>query len=142
MPPQPMSRKWTAAFVAVSLLGSSTAHAAVSTARIDPLVAVSVFGTSESRTAVCAAGAQAAAQAGAAMAAQAGTTGCVLPAVDALPPPPVAENIPPPVAAAPVAASNFPVLPLLLGLAALVGFAALVLHDDEENGEIVLPISP
>jgi len=33
-------------------------------------------------------------------------------------------------------------LPLLLGLAAIVGIAAVVLASSEENGEIDLPISP
>jgi hypothetical protein len=134
----------TAAFVALSLLGSSTAHAAVATARIDPLVALSVFGTSESRSAVCAAGAAAAAAAGATVAAQAGAApGCVLPAVDAPPPPPVTEAAaPPPVAAAPIVTSaGVPFVPLLLGLAAVAAFAAIIL-DNDEDGEIVLPISP
>jgi hypothetical protein len=142
--PQGSSRKWAAAFVALSLLGNSTAQAATAAARIDPLVALSVFGTSESRSAVCAAGASAAAAAGAAVAAQPGAApGCVLPAVDAPLPPPVTEAVPPPpVAAAPVVAgAGIPIVPLLLGLAAVAAFAALVLDDDEE-GEIFLPISP
>jgi hypothetical protein len=144
MSPQGSSRKFAAAFVALSLLGSSTAHAATATARIDPLVALSVFGTSESRSAVCAAGASAAAAAGTAVAAQVGAApGCVLPVVDAPPPPPVTEAVPPPpVAAAPiVTGAGISIIPLLLGLAAVAAFAALAL-DDDEDGEIVLPISP
>ena len=137
---QSLSQKGTAAFVVMSLLCSSTAHA--SPTRIDPLVALSVFGTAESRAAVCAAGAAAAA-AGAAVASQAGAgPGCVLPAVDAPPPPAVTEAVPPPVAAAPVASSGIGVLPLLLGLAAIAAFAALVLNDDDDDGEVNLPISP
>lgn len=137
------SRKWTATFMAIALLGSSTAHAAAP-ARIDPLVALSVFGTAESRAAVCAAGASAAASAaGAAVAAQGAGPGCVLPVVDAPPPPAMSEAAPPPpLEAAPVVASGAGILPLLAGLAAIVGFAALVLDGNETNGEIVLPISP
>lgn len=136
----PRSRVWTASLVAIALLGSSTAHAAAP-ARIDPLVALSVFGTSESRAAVCAAGAAAAAAA--ASAAQGAGSGCVLPVVDAPPPPPVSEAAPPPpLAAAPAVAGGIGALPLLAGLAAIVGFAALVLTGDEEDGEIILPISP
>jgi hypothetical protein len=135
-------RGYTTAFMALSLLASSAASAAPRT--IDPLVALSVFGTSESRAAVCAAGANAAAAAGAAVAAQAGAarSGCVLPVVDAPPPPVVTEAAPPPppMAVAPVAAAGS-VFPLLLGLAAVV-IAAVVLKHNDSNGTINLPISP
>ena len=135
-------RRYTTAFMALSLLASS---AAAATPRpVDPLVALSVFGTSESRAAVCAAGASAAAAAGAAVAAQAGAarTGCVLPVVDAPPPPVVTEAAPPPppMAVAPVAVAGS-VFPLLLGLAAVV-VAAVVLKHNDSNGDIDLPISP
>lgn len=139
-------RKYTTAFVAISMLGASTASAAPRT--VDPLVALSVFGTSESRAAVCAAGAQAAAAAGAALAAQAapGQAGCVLPVMDAAPPPVVTEAPPPPPAAvAPVAVaggSSIGALPLLLGLAAIVAIAAVVLKHNDRDGQINLPISP
>ena len=134
-------RSYTTAFMALSLLASTAASAAPRT--VDPLVALSVFGTSESRAAVCAAGANAAAAAGAAVAAQAGTgrTGCVLPVVDAAPPPIVTEAAPPPpMAVAPVAVAGS-VFPLLLGLAAVV-IAAVVLKHNDFNGQINLPISP
>ena len=134
-------RNCTAAFAAVSLLASSAAAAAPRT--VDPLVALSVFGTSESRAAVCAAGAaQAAAAAGAAAAQAAAGTGCVLPVVDAAPP--VVSETAPPVAVAPAAVGGgVNALPLLLGLAAIAAFAAIVLvHGDEDDGEINLPISP
>jgi hypothetical protein len=138
-------RKCTTAFVAISMLGASAASAAPRT--VDPLVALSVFGTSESRAAVCAAGAQAAAAAGAALAAQAapGQTGCVLPVVDAAPPPVVTETAPPLPPAGPVAVaggSSIGALPLLLGLAAIVAIAAIVLKHNDRSGEINLPISP
>lgn len=138
-------RKFTTAFVAVSMLASTAATAAPRT--VDPLVALSVFGTSESRAAVCAAGAQAAAAAGAAVAAQAtGQTGCVLPVMDAAPPPVVTQAPPPPpTAIAPLATaggSAVGALPLLLGLAAIVAVAALVIKNSDSDGEINLPISP
>ena len=136
-------RKYTTAFIAVSLLASSAATAAPRA--VDPLVALSVLGTSESRAAVCAAGAaQAAAAAGAAVAAQAGSPGCVLPVMDAVAPPPVAEAPPPPpMAMAPaVTGGGIGALPLLIGLAAIVAIAAVVLKHSDSDGEINLPISP
>ena len=136
-------RNLTAAFAAASLMAGSAASAAPRS--IDPLVALSVFGTSESRSAVCAAGAaQAAAAAGAAMAQAAGTPGCVLPVVDAVPPPVVTEAPPPPAAAVAPAAvgGGIGALPLLVGLAAIVAIAAVVLKHNDSDGEINLPISP
>lgn len=137
------ARNLTAAFAAASLMVGSAASAAPRS--IDPLVALSVFGTSESRSAVCAAGAaQAAAAAGAAMAQAAGTQpGCVLPVVDAAPPV-VTEAPPPPAAAmAPAAVGGgIGALPLLVGLAAIVAIAAVVLKHNDSDGEINLPISP
>jgi hypothetical protein len=135
--------KCTAAFVAIAMFGSSAASAATTAAprMVDPLAVVSLFGTADSAAAICA-GSSAAAAAGAATASgQAPGAGCVLPVVDA-PPPPVAETAPPP-ALAPVAApaGGVSVLPLLVGLAAIIGVAALLLKADDE-GEINLPISP
>jgi hypothetical protein len=140
-----VTRTFTSAFVAASMLVSTAASAAPRT--VDPLVALSVFGTSESRAAVCAAGAQAAAAAGAAVAAQAGAgqTGCVLPVMDAAPPPVMTQAAaPPPAAYAPaaVAGGGVGALPLLLGLAAIVAFAAVVIKHSDSDGEINLPISP
>ena len=130
-------RRYTAAFIAVSMLASSAASAAPRT--IDPLVALSAFGTAESQAAVCAAG-SAAAAAGAAVAAQGAQPGCVLPVVDAAPAPMV--EAPPPPIVEPVVGGGIGVLPLLLALAALAAVAILVLRDDDDDDEIVLPISP
>ena len=65
MPAPSPFRKYTAAFVAIAMLGSSAATAApaTSTRVVDPLVVVSVFGTANSRAAICAAGASASAAA-------------------------------------------------------------------------------
>ena len=137
-------RKYTAAFVAMAMLGSSAASAATTAAprMVDPFAVVSIFGTADSAAAICA-GSSAAAAAGAATAAAGQTpgAGCVLPVVDA-PPPPVVETAPPP-ALAPIAApaGGISVLPLLVGLAAIIGVAAVLLKSDDD-GEINLPISP
>jgi hypothetical protein len=135
-------RNCTAGFAAVSLVASSAAAAAPRS--IDPLVALSVFGTSESRAAVCAAGAaQAAAAAGAAAAQAAAGPGCVLPVVDAAAAPPVVTEPAPAMAVAPAAVGGgIGALPLLLGLAAIAGIAAVLLMNDDSDGEINLPISP
>ena len=135
-------RKLTTAFVAVSMLAGSASAAAPRS--IDPLVALSVLGTSESYTAICAVGAaQAASAATAAVSAQgAAPGGCVLPVVDAAPPPVVTEAAPPPIAAMAVpAATAGSIFPLLIGLAAVV-VAAVVISHKSSNGEIILPISP
>ena len=138
-------RKVTAMLIAASVLGSSAASAAAAVPAlrsIDPLVALSVFGTAQSRAALC--GASAAAVAGAAAAQAAPGAGCVLPVVDAPPPVAAVEPAPPPAAVAPVAVAGSSVgaLPLLLGLAAIVGLAALVLKHNDSSGEIDRPISP
>jgi len=133
--------RFTTAFAAGSMLLSSAASAAPQV--VDPLVALSVFGTQESRSAVCAAGSAAAAAAGAAAAGQAGAApGCVLPAVDA--PAPVAVVEPAPVAVIPpvAAGSGIAVLPLLLGLATIAAVAAVLFKGGgNNNDEIVIPIS-
>ena len=141
MPSPSPFRKHAGSLVAIAMLGSSAASAAPAPRMVDPLVVVSVFGTADSRAAICAAGSSAAAAAGTAVAAgQAPGAGCVLPVVDA-PPPPVAEA---PSAVAPIApaATGVGALPILVGLAAVVGMAAIVLAHHDEDGEIDLPISP
>ncbi len=75
---------------------------------------------------------------------QGAAPGCVLPQVDA--PVPVAQA---PEAAplgtsvvAPAAASGIGFLPILLGLAALAGVAALFLSNSDNNSRVRLPNSP
>ena len=134
-------RRVAATFVAASLLAGSASAAAPRS--VDPLVALSVLGTSKSYAAICAVGAAQAASAAATAATVQGVApgGCVLPVVDAAPPPVVAEASPAPlIAAAPVATAGS-VFPLLLGLAAVV-VAAVVISHKSSNGEIILPISP
>ena len=130
--------KFATAFVTLSMLASSAASAAPRT--IDPLVALSVFGTAESRAAVCAAGSQAAAAAGAAVAAQAAQPGCVLPVVDT-PPPAVVTEVPPPPPPI-VESAGLGILPLLLGLVAIAAAAALILGGNDGDGRVRLPVSP
>ena len=107
-------------------------------ARIDPLVALSVFGTAQSQAAVCAPGTSAAV-AGAAAAAQGQAPGCVLPVTA----PPVAA-VPPPAYVAPVAApATLGTLPILLGLAAIVAaIAALAASGGGKGSGDLTPISP
>ena len=141
--PSPFRRS-TAAFVAIAMLGSTAATAAPAAAprMVDPLAVVSIFGTADSVAAICA-GSSAATAAGTA-ATTAGQTpgaGCVLPVVDA--PPPVVETAPPEALVPPVSTTGgIAAFPLLAGLAAIVGLAAIFLVHDNANSEINLPISP
>ena len=114
---------------------SGQAVAATSVPRLDPLVSLSVFGTAQSRAAVCASSLAAGA---AAVAAQAPAPGCLLPVTAPPPPPPVTQVLPPP---PPPPATGLGIWPLLLGLAALVGVAALLLAGDDGDGDLE-PISP
>lgn len=95
---------------------------------VDPLVSLSVFGTAQSRAAVCAAGASAAAAAGAAAAAAQPAPGtCVLPITGATPPA-VAQTVVP---TSP--GKSWGIWPGVLGLVALVALAALLLGDDDDD---------
>lgn len=133
-------RNCATALVALSVLVSSTASAAPQT--VDPLVALSVFGTSGSRAAICAAGAQAAAAAANNAVLQPGMTGCVLPVMDAAPPPPAPAGAAP-AAIVPVAANaGIAALPLMAGLFSIAAFAAVVILHSDKDGEINFPISP
>ncbi|MEO6257006.1 MAG: hypothetical protein ABIO69_09370 [Sphingomicrobium sp.] len=136
---QNWAKTLAAAVTAVSLATSSIASASPASVRsIDPLVALSVFGSAQSRSAMCAATAAAVTAAAAQLphAAQ----GCVLPVADAPPPPVVSEAPPPPLdaAPAPVLAASTSLLPFFVGLGVV---AALVLLLDRGNsGRIVFHV--
>lgn len=126
------------AISAASLLAAAPATAAVKASQpvVTPWIAYSALAAPASSQALC--GLSAAAAAGAA--AQ-GATGCVFPTLDA----PV---VPPPANAAPIAApatvaagGSIGVLPLLFGLLAFGGVAALLLAG-EDDGDTQISISP
>lgn len=133
-----MSRGFRAFVLAAgaATLLSGQAVAASSAPRLDPLVSLSVLGTAQSRAAVCAGSLAGAA----AVAAQAPAPGCVLPVTTPppAPPPPVTEGVLPP---PPPPGGGIGIWPLLLGLAAIVGVAALILSGDDGDGDLE-PISP
>lgn len=140
--------RFSAGFAAAGMLLSSTAHAApASLSSVDPLVSLSVFGTSSSRAAVCAAGTAAAGAAATAAvstaAAQPGPgVGCVLPVLGTAPPPPVVGVVEPvvPVGAA---AGGLGGIGGLLPLFAILGLAALaVAYLENKKDEGPNPISP
>jgi len=125
--------------VAISLATSSLASAAPAvTGPTSPLVTLSVFGSAQSRAALCAAGSAAAAATASASAAQAGQAapGCVLPIADPAAPPPVESTVlPETVPAAPytTAAAAPNLLPLLVGLGLFS--AVFFLLDDTILGD-------
>ena len=128
--------------VGVSLCFSSTiaSAAAVPVARapiamsISPFVALSAYGTIQSREAVCATAVGAAAVAEG----QAPAPACVLPVLD--PVAPVAVETATPVAVAPAPGFGLGVGALLAGLALVAGLAAVLLSGNDDDD--VLPISP
>lgn len=136
--------------VAVAMCFSSTVaaaatvvvgHAAVAPISISPFVALSAFGTMQSRSAICAAAVGAAGVA-AAVEGQAPGQGCVLPILDPAAPA-VVETAPlAPVAYSPVAGPGFGlgIGALLAGLVLVAGLAAVLLSKDGNNDR--LPISP
>lgn len=128
-----VSRKFTALSVAISLC-SGPAFASASTAapapsQISPMVALSIFGSQASATALCGSAATAAAASSAAMT-QAPAGGCVLPVVDAPPPVPIAEAapLPPP--------AGIGIAPILLALAGIAIFSALIFTGDKDRPPI------
>ena len=129
-----VSRKMIAVGVALALMSGpalATASSVPSSARtISPMVALSIFGSQASATALCGASASNVA-ASAAATAQAPGGGCVLPLVDAPPPVPVAETLPiaQPIAAAP----GFGITPILLGLAGIAVLAAFIASSGNGN---------
>ena len=126
-----------AAFLAAQ---PAMASATVAKAGVDPLVTLSVFGTAQSRAAVCA-GSVAATAAASAATVQGPAPNCVLPVTAPAAVAPVGEAVPPPVV--PVAAGpGIGTLPLLLGLAAIIGIAALLLSSGGDGDGDITPISP
>ena len=123
-----------AAAFALSVSPTMAAAAATGTRSIDPLIAVSVFGTQASAQTVCT---PAIAAAGSAIAAQ-GQPGCVLPATDAAPP--VGQGAPPPQLPP---SGDFGINWLLAGLGALALIAGIAtLFDDDDADDVSVPISP
>jgi hypothetical protein len=121
------------AAVTFALCGAPTMAAAATAQSMNPLVAVSVFGTQASAATVCNP-AVAAAAAGAAAAAQA-QPGCVLPATDA--PAPLPEQP----AMVPVqTSSGIGIAPILLGLLGIAALAALIASSGDSDSDS--PSSP
>jgi hypothetical protein len=129
---------------AAALLSTQAAYAAPRAVpvAVDPLVALSAFGTLQSSASVCAAGVAATSAAGTATTTTAqGTPGCVLP-VQA-PPPPVAATQGPPAFVETGSPGITEYLPLILGLvgAAIVGAIILSESNDDSEGDLT-PVSP
>lgn len=146
-----MSRHVAGAVVGFALCFSSTVASAATMpvsasafapSTISPFVALSAYGTMQSRSAVCAAAVGAAAASAAAQG-QVPAQGCVLPVLDPVAAVPI-ETVPietVPVAYAPVATRGFGlgIGALLAGLVLVAGLAAVLLSGND-NGR--LPISP
>lgn len=122
-------KSFVSAAAAFALCFSPTmAHAATaaSAPSLNPLIAVSVFGTPASAQAVCGNASGAATAAAAAAVAQ-GQAGCVLPAVDVAPPP--VSQVPP---VQPVS-RGFGIAPILLGLLGIAALAALIASSNDDS---------
>lgn len=116
-----------------AVAGPAAAASRTPTAAYSPWAALSAFAAPASSQALCGSAAAAAVSASA----QGVGNGCVLPAVDAPVAPPVAETAPLGTPAAVVAGGGVGILPLLLGLAALGGIAALILgNGNNDNDQI------
>ena len=126
----------TAAAATMLVSGPAAGAARTQTAAYSPWAALSAFAAPASSQALCGAAAASAV----ASAAQAGTPGCVFPTVDAPVAAPVAETAPLATPAAVVAGGGIGILPLLVGLAALGGLAALLLSNGE--GQSQISVSP
>ncbi len=121
-------------------LSSTVASAAALPApmSISPFVALSAYGTMQSRSAVCA---TAVGAAGVSVAVEGQpAAGCVLPVLD--PAAPVVVETAPPAVFTPVARSGFGfgIGALLAGLVAVTGLAAVLLSNGSDDDR--LPISP
>ena len=134
-----LGRTASALVLSCALCFSSTAAAAASRPApqsISPLATISIFGSPAAATALC--GNSTAAAAAGAVAAQAPAPGCVLPVVDPAPLPPVSEAAPP--LPPPPAPAGIGLLPILLGVAGIIGLALLIASqgDDDDDG---VPVS-
>jgi hypothetical protein len=133
-----MSARFLVVTSAASLLFSAPAAARTQMPAYSPWAALSAFAAPASSQALC--GVAAATAAAAAASVQGGNPGCVFPALDAPVTPPVAETAPLGTPAAIVAGGGIGVLPLLLGLAALGGLAALLIGNG--GGQDQISVSP
>ncbi len=135
-----LSTKFAGTALAIALCASpvTAAAASVPVRSVNPLVAVSVYGTQASAQAVCTNTANSAAAVGAAAVAQ-GQAGCVLPAVDAAAPPPISEGPAPPLPPS----GDFGINWILAGLGALILVGAILAAtaDDDDDGRVI-EISP
>lgn len=134
-------RSYAMAVGAAAFLSAQAAAAAPiqAPAGIDPLVALSVFGTSQSQAAVCATAGSAAAAAAATTTTAQGQARCVLPVTGA----PPAAVAPPPALLAPAAAPKaVGTLPMLLGLAAIVAALVAIASGGGKGGGDLTPVSP
>ena len=126
--------RFGAAFAAFGMVLSSTAHAAPSALSGDPLVSLSVFGTSSSRAAVCGTGGAAATAAG--TAGQSGSS-CALPFLGAAASAAAAQQT---VDYTPVAPQRpfFAALAPAFGVFAL-GVLIIFLIDDDDGDSSISP---
>ena len=125
---------------AAALLSAQAAFAAPApTPSLDPMVAVSVLASAQSRASLCAGTAAATAAAAGAAAAQGAPANCVLPVTAPAPPPVVTSTVGPP---PPPAGKSLGIWPILLGLAAIIAVAALVLGGGDDGDGDLVPISP
>jgi hypothetical protein len=123
---------------AAAFLSSQAAYAAPAHA-IDPLVSLAALAGGPANAAICA-GTTAAATA--ATAALQGAPGCVLPVTAPPPPPAVAQAAPPPPVVQAGAPKTIGTLPILLGLAAIIAVAALLISGNGNGHGSPTPISP
>ena len=135
-----LGRTASAFALSCALCWSSTAVAAaprVAPQAINPLATISIFGSPAAAAALC--GNSGAVAAAGAAAAQAPAPGCVLPVVDAAPVVPVSEPapLPPP---PPAAGGGIGLLPILLGVAGIIGLALLIASQDNGDDDDV-PVS-
>lgn len=132
--------KWVTALCSAGVLVSAPAAAAARAAPVydvSPWIAMSATAGPASSQALCGAAAAAAA---ANAAVQGAPGGCVFPTVDAPAVAPVADTAPIGTPAAVGAGAGVGLLPLLLGLSALGGLAALLLSNGDGGTQI--SISP